>query len=205
MSPTLGVMDVFTLIDEIQTIARTGLAFADSPYDRERYERLAELAARSYAERLELPDAVVRDRFQSELGYITPKVGADAAIFDADDRLLVELRSDDGCWGLISGWVEPGESPAETVVREAREETGLEIVVRDLIGVIPRPASAEYGPHAMVGVVFLCDVVGGEPVLSHEVTDLAYRHIDDIAPWHKNHGQYARLALAVHRRRVARM
>lgn len=194
-------MDVFTLLDEIQTIARNGLAFCENPFDRERYERLAELAVRGYAERLAVPDSTVRDRFVRELGYITPKVGADAAVFDADDRLLVERRSDDGCWGLISGWVEPGEDPADTVVREAREETGLDIVVRELVGVIPRPASSEYGPHALVAVVYLCDVVGGEPSLSHEVTELAYRHIDDVGPWHKNHDRFARRALQAHQRR----
>lgn len=194
-------MDVFTLLDEIQTIARNGLAFSENPYDRERYARLSDVAAQSYAERLALSDIAVRERFTRELGYITPKIGADAAVFDAADRLLVEQRSDDGCWGLISGWVEPGESPADTVIREAREETGLEIVVRELVGVLARPASAEFGPHAVVAVVYLCDVVGGTRVLSHEVTELAYRDIDDIAPWHKNHEQYARCALAVHRRR----
>jgi ADP-ribose pyrophosphatase YjhB (NUDIX family) len=196
-------MDVFTLLDELQTIARNGLAFAENPFDRERYERLAEMAAHSYAEQLDLTGAAVRERFRRELGYITPKVGADAAVFDADDRLLVERRSDDGCWGLISGWVEPGESPAETVVREAREETGLDIAVRELVDVIGRPASTRYGPHAMVAVVYLCEIVGGEIALSHEVTDLGYHPVDDIAPWHKNHEQYARRALAAHRRRVA--
>ena len=192
-------MDVFTLLDEVQTIARNGLAHTENPYDRERYERLSEVATRSYAERLGLPDDVVAARFARELGYITPKVGADAAIFDAQERLLVERRSDDDCWGLIAGWVEPGEAPAETVVREAREETGLDIAVLELIDVIARPASVEYGPHAMVAVVYLCEVVGGVPVLSHEVTELAYRHIDDVDPWHRNHEQYARRALAAHR------
>lgn len=192
-------MDVFTLLDEIQTIARNGLEFAENPFDRERYERLSDVATRSYAERLALPDDVVSARFTQELGYITPKVGADAAIFDAQERLLVERRSDDGRWGLIAGWVEPGESPAETVVREAHEETGLEISVLQLVDVIARPASVEYGPHAMVAVLYLCEVVGGEPALSHEVTELAYRHIDEVEAWHRNHEQYARRALAAHR------
>jgi len=192
-------MDVFTLLDEIQTIARNGLEFAENPFDRERYERLSDVAARSYAERLALSDDVVSARFTQELGYITPKVGADAAIFDAQERLLVERRSDDGCWGLIAGWVEPGESPAETVVREAHEETGLQIAVLQLVDVIARPASVEYGPHAMVAVLYLCEVVGGEPALSHEVTELAYRHIDEVEGWHRNHEQYARRALAAHR------
>lgn len=195
-------MDVFTLLDEVQTIARNGLAYAENPFDRERYERLSEVATRSYAERLGLPGDVVAARFAQEVGYITPKVGADAAIFDAQERVLVERRSDDDCWGLIAGWVEPGESPAETVVREAREETGLDIAVLQLVDVIARPANVGYGPHAMVAVLYLCEVVGGTPALSHEVTDLAYRHIDEVHPWHSNHEQFARRALAVHRARA---
>ena len=37
-------MDILPLLDELQTIARTGLNFTESPYDRERYERLLRLA-----------------------------------------------------------------------------------------------------------------------------------------------------------------
>jgi hypothetical protein len=44
-------------------------------------------------------------------------------------------------------------------------------------------------------------MVGGTPALSHEVTELAYRHIDEVHPWHSNHEQFARRALAVHRGR----
>lgn len=196
-------MDIFTLLDEIQTIARNGLHYAENPYDRERYERLSQIATRGYAARVDLPSDAVVARFAREVGYITPKVGADAAIFDADERLLVELRSDDGCWGLISGWVEPGEAPAETIVREAREETGLEIVVHELVDVLGRPASAVNGPHAAVSVIFLCDVVGGELRLSHEVTDLAWHHVDDVERWHGDHERFARRALVAHRARTA--
>lgn len=193
---------MYTLLDEIQTIARNGLAYAENPFDRERYERLAAVATSTYADGLGLSDAAVRERFAEEFGYITPKVGADAAIFDDHDRLLVERRSDDDRWGLISGWVEPGESPADTVVREAHEETGLSIAVLELVDAIGRPATVENGPHAMVAVVFLCEIIGGEIVASHEVTEVVWRHIDDIGPWHRNHEQLARRALAAHRRRA---
>lgn len=41
-------MDIFSLLDELQTIARNGLTFAKDPYDQERYERLLELATAYY-------------------------------------------------------------------------------------------------------------------------------------------------------------
>ena len=46
----------------------------------------------------------------------------------------------------MAGWVEAGEDPAVTVVREAREEVGLDVVVDRLVGVHHRPASASLRP-----------------------------------------------------------
>jgi ADP-ribose pyrophosphatase YjhB (NUDIX family) len=136
-------------------------------------------------------------RLRSELGYITTKVGAEAAIIDDDARILLVHRVDDDCWGLISGWVDAGEAPHETVVRELREETGLVGVVDELVGVIARPASARNGPHGSIAVVFLVSLVGGEVRLAaHEVKALEWRDLDDVEQWHKNHEQLARAALA---------
>ena len=56
-------IDVFALLDEVQAIARTGLHYSDNPFDRERYERLLELAAAEFAERTALDTSAVRARF----------------------------------------------------------------------------------------------------------------------------------------------
>jgi hypothetical protein len=82
-------MDIFPLLDELQTIARNGLNYAENPYDRERYTRLMELVSHYYEQTLDLPAEEVKRRFAAEVGYITPKVGADAAIFDDEGRILL--------------------------------------------------------------------------------------------------------------------
>jgi len=181
-------------------MARIGLHYATDPYDRERYERLLRLATEGYGEALSLPPEEVRARLARDLGYVTSKVGADGAIFDADDRLLLVQRADDHRWGLVSGWVDVGEDPAVTVVREIGEEIGLTATVDALVDVFGRQASAEHGPHGAVAVVYLCSVEPGEVMLSHEVLDAAYRDIDAVDRWHKNHEDYARAALAFRRR-----
>ena len=78
--------DVVTLLDEIRAIARSGLHYAENPFDRARCERLLEIAAQGYADVTGLESDVVRARFLAETGYATAKVGADGAVFDDDGR-----------------------------------------------------------------------------------------------------------------------
>jgi ADP-ribose pyrophosphatase YjhB (NUDIX family) len=197
----VGRIDWLTVLDEVRAIAQTGLHYAADPYDRERYTRLLDTVTRGYAEALALPEPEVRARLARELGYQSAKVGTDAAIFDADGRILLVHRSDTDNWGLIAGWVDPGESPAETAVREVGEEVGLEVTGLELIDVVGRPASARYGPHAVVSVVYLATVAPGPITISHEAFAAAYRHPEDVEEWHANHEQLAHLAREHWRRR----
>jgi ADP-ribose pyrophosphatase YjhB (NUDIX family) len=190
-------MDIFSLLDELQTIGRNGLQFAADPYDQERYERLVNLATQTYSRLLEVPDETVRARFRNEVGYITPKVGSDAAIFNESGDILLMERADGSGWCLPCGWVEPNEKPIEAAIREVREETGLEIEVKHLVGVFTRMPSAANGPHTVMAVVHLCEIVGGELTLSHEGSDLRYRPIEEVQDWHTTHEKYARAAYAM--------
>jgi len=199
-----AVSDIHALLDEVRAIARTGLHYCDDPFDRARYERLMDLAAQEYAERSALDVPEVRARFDAEIGYQTARVGADAAVFDDDDRLLLVRRVDDGKWGLIAGWVDPNESPAQTVVRELSEEAGIRGRVEQLVGVFFCEARAGEHPHGTVSVVYLCSILGGhlQPQL-HEVSEVAWRRIDDVDAdaWHVNHATLARAALDANWRR----
>jgi ADP-ribose pyrophosphatase YjhB (NUDIX family) len=78
-----------------------------------------------------------------------PCVGA--VVHDAAGRLLLIQRGHDphrGLWSLPGGRIEAGESPEQAVVREVREETGLDVVPGEQIGRVSIPGE---------GVVF--DVV----------------------------------------------
>jgi hypothetical protein len=131
-------MDIFSLLEELRAIAQNGLHFATDPYDRERYERLMSLTTRTYSWLLDLPGETLRARFSREAGCITPKVGAGAAIFNAAGEILLMERADGSGWCLPCGWIEPNEKPIEALVREVREETGLEVRVGPLVGVFTR-------------------------------------------------------------------
>jgi 8-oxo-dGTP diphosphatase len=74
-------------------------------------------------------------------GTAIPCVGA--VIRDDEGRLLLVKRGHEpgaGLWSLPGGRIEPGETDAEALVREMREETGLEIEPGPLLGTVRRPA-----------------------------------------------------------------
>ncbi|MBM6698959.1 NUDIX domain-containing protein [Bifidobacterium pullorum subsp. saeculare] len=61
-----------------------------------------------------------------------------------DGRILLGRRSDTGEWAMVYGINEPGEQPADTVVREVKEETGVDVVVTDLVAVTSSPKVLTY-------------------------------------------------------------
>ena len=109
--------------------------------------------------------------------------GVSGVIVDDAGRLLLGRRADNGRWAVVSGILEPGEEPAVALVREAREETGVEIEVLALAGVsageevvYPNGDRAQY-----LDVSFLCRAVGGEArVADDESTDVGWFERDAL-------------------------
>ncbi len=125
-------------------------------------------------------------------------------MFDADGRILLVRRADDEKWGLVAGWVEPGEHPAVTAVRELAEEIGVEGAVDELVDVFAFPASGAY-PHGVVAVVYLCSLASTDfRAQPHEVLDIDWHDVSAVTDWHGYHETYARAALERWQQRRAR-
>lgn len=111
--------------------------------------------------------------------------GASAIIFDnARQMVLLTRRTDNGRWCLPGGGMDPGESAAETCVREVLEETGLDVQVTKLVGVYTSPdIMVEYADGNRIQPVafsFEAEVVGGELCLSDETTEFGYVAIQEL-------------------------
>jgi 8-oxo-dGTP pyrophosphatase MutT (NUDIX family) len=114
------------------------------------------------------------------------RVGSAAVIFDESrQRVLLTQRTDNGQWCLPGGAMDPGESVAETCVREVWEETGLRVEIVRLVGVYTSPhVISVYGDGnrvQIVGVVFECRVVSGEAGISNETLAVGYYSRDEMA------------------------
>jgi ADP-ribose pyrophosphatase YjhB (NUDIX family) len=101
-------------------------------------------------------------------------IGSFAIIFNEDGNVLLSHRQDIDVWNLPGGRVETRELPDEAVVREVKEETGLEVVIERLVGVYGKVDKDE------IVFAFVCRVVGGKLVLSDEADQHCYFPIEKI-------------------------
>lgn len=116
---------------------------------------------------------------------LLPLVGVSAFVLDDSGRLLIGLRSDTRDWALPSGIVEPGEQPAAAIVREVREETGLEVVPEHLTSVSTTDVvTYPNGDQSIyIDLTFACRIVGGElGVGDDENLEVAFVPIDELPP-----------------------
>lgn len=145
---------------EIQSIGQAGLAYTDNVYDRERYERLRQIAAEMLSVQTGIPVLKVQELFCNETGYQTPKLDTRAAIFENGKILLVEENNK--TWSLPGGWVDVLESIGSNTRKEVREEAGLNVTPERIIAIQDR--NLHNRPRYAYGVckVFvLCRVNGG--------------------------------------------
>jgi ADP-ribose pyrophosphatase YjhB (NUDIX family) len=96
--------------------------------------------------------------------------GVSATVFDQQGRLLLVERADDKEWTVIGGMMDPGEQPAETVVREVYEETAVHVVPERVTSVLTQPPFTYANGHRceFVDISFRCRAVGGEARVNDE-------------------------------------
>jgi len=106
---------------------------------------------------------------------------AGAIVLDTSGKLLLHRRADNGFWSIPGGAVEKGETAPEAAVRETKEETGYDVKVVRLLGIDSTPTYPDGSERSWVLVLFECSVVGGEPTLGDETTEVGW-HSPDALP-----------------------
>jgi ADP-ribose pyrophosphatase YjhB (NUDIX family) len=111
-----------------------------------------------------------------------------SAVILTERGVLLQQRDDNRLWGLPGGAVEPGESVAEALVREVREETGLEVEPLRVIGVYSAPENHQIVTYPdgnvihYVSTAFECRIVGGTLVCGEESLALEWFDPERLPP-----------------------
>jgi ADP-ribose pyrophosphatase YjhB (NUDIX family) len=104
--------------------------------------------------------------------------GASAVVLDEAGRILLHRRDDNELWSIPGGGMEVGERIADTVVREVREETGLEVEPEAIVGIYSNPQHVvEYSDgevRQQFSVCFACRLVGGVLAISDESLEVGF-------------------------------
>jgi 8-oxo-dGTP pyrophosphatase MutT (NUDIX family) len=103
---------------------------------------------------------------------------ASAVVVNDDGAILLQRRRDNDLWSIPGGAMEAGESIAETVVREVKEETGLDVRPEKITGIYSDPDHViEYGDGEVrqeFSICFACRVEGGQLAVSDESTEVGF-------------------------------
>ncbi|MGW3954114.1 NUDIX domain-containing protein [Streptomyces sp. NPDC004752] len=124
-------------------------------------------------------------------------VAASAVVTDEEGRVLLQRRRDNDLWALPGGGMEMTESLPGTVVREVKEETGLDVEVTGLVGTYTDPrhviAYTDGEVRRQFNVCFTARTVGGRLAISHESTELRFVPAEELAKLPMHHTQRLRL------------
>jgi ADP-ribose pyrophosphatase YjhB (NUDIX family) len=194
-------------------IARTGLGFTQSLYERERFEEVLKVASDIRAATSDEADAgVLFDEWLNTVGegvpgYVTPKVAVAAVVSNERKEILLTQRADSGWWLYPVGWADVGYSASEIATKEVFEETGIECEPVRLIAVLDG-LRLGFARVPMYSIVFHCRMTGGalqghpletsavgffargalpQPLAgAHRWLDLAFRAIDgdELPAWY---------------------
>lgn len=165
--PPITEADLLRWAEALSAIARTGLGFTESLYERERFEEVLSVAADirhaidADVDHDALVDEWLKGVGSGVPGYVTPKVAVGAVVGNDDGEILLIQRSDSGVWLYPTGWADVGYSPAEVAVKEVEEETGIHCEVTGLIAVLDG-LRLGFTRVPLYSLVFLCRAVGGE-------------------------------------------
>ena len=160
--------DLIRWSEALSGIARTGLGFTESLYERERFEEVLAVAGdiRAAAAADEGFDAEhyidewMKGVGEGVAGYVTPKVAVGAVVYNDAHEILLVQRADSGIWLYPTGWADVGYSASEIAVKEVGEETGITCEPVRLIALLDG-LRLGFTRVPLYSLVFLCRATGG--------------------------------------------
>ena len=165
---------------ELQFLSQCSLAYSKDKFDRERSERIREIACEMLSYKYDIPVEKVKLDFAGELGYQTPKVETRAAVIK-DNKILLVKEQFDGKWALPGGYQDVNMSIKENAIKEASEEAGAVVNPVKIIAVLDYNRHHHVNfPLGMVKVFVLCEYVSHSFVENTETLGAEFYSLDEL-------------------------
>jgi ADP-ribose pyrophosphatase YjhB (NUDIX family) len=182
--------------DKLRDLSAAGLQYANNLYDKVRYEAIQDLSMEMLAYATKRPIGTLLPLKSTIFSRMSPVVAGAAAVIDTAGKILLMRRTDNQLWSMPAGQMEVGETPAEAVVRETWEETGVRCIPKALIGVYDSRRWDRGTLHHVYKFTFLCEPVEGqipEPFDAHETLETGWFSEGDL-PANLQEGHRKRIA-----------
>ncbi len=168
-------------IKQLKSLAEIGLLYSKTEYDKERYQELQGISFKLLSHITNHSIQSLQEALPLQKDYPTAKVDIRGLILSPDKKILLAKESADGKWSLPGGWADIGYSPKETIIKECKEETGLDVQPTKLLAVFdkkmhPHPPQ----PFYVYKMVFLCEAISFNINKGFDVLDVQYFHIDQL-------------------------
>ena len=172
--------EILRIARRVQAIAQSGIHFAASEFDRERYEELRGLSVELAGTVCDTRPSKIHDLFTNETGFQTPKVDIRSVVLKEGKILRVREKLD-GRYSMPGGFADINYSPSEVAVKEVREETGLNVRFNRVLAIAD---TDRHGfpplPYHFYKIVILCDLVDGVLRDSIETSEAGFFDFDNL-------------------------
>jgi ADP-ribose pyrophosphatase YjhB (NUDIX family) len=174
---------VLNYVKSVKAAADTGLVYAENPYEKERYEQLLENTLELLSELTDEPIDKIKNFYRDIDDYPTPNVDVRGLMINNKGEVLMVQEKADSKWTVPGGWADIGLTPTENVLKEIKEETGLDARVIRLLAVWdkkmhPHPPQ----PHYAYKLVYLCEVIGGSLQKAFDTLDVKWCDPNNLPP-----------------------
>ena len=188
MSSSTPAQIIYETINELRLLAAAGLAFTKTHHDRERYDRIRQVAARLAGLVESSPVDAFLHHFQGDLfdQRVSPLSTVDAVVVRGEAILLIK-RHDNGLWALPGGLVEVNQTLAEAVLRELLEETGLKGKIVRLLGVFDSRLWASREKVHLHHTLFQVEADDQSPERTREATEVGFFEAQSLPPLSPGH------------------
>jgi len=168
-------------VKRIKSLAEAGIVFTNNPYDEERFEELREISLHLLSEISGATFNTLNQFYLPAKDYPTPKIDIRGMVLNEKNEVLMVKEKEDNCWSLPGGWGDIGYTPTEVIIKEIKEETGLEVKVDRLLAVYdkrchPHPPQ----PFYVYKMVFYCVAEGGVMDPAFDISSVKYFPVNKL-------------------------